>query len=141
LVVNVVVRKQISFTCKTNKKFIQTIVKEVQQRHAAKSSIDSLTAYEGGATRSVKQERRELIPKSVMDALGRRLALGAAKHGINNWRKGGEEFRLATVNHMLDHIFEYLENGGSENTDAIVCNAAFLCEYEVREPYKGIVLK
>lgn len=96
-----------------------------------------LMAYEGGATRTVKTERRELIPKTAMDALARRLALGAAKHGVNNWRKGGEEFRLATVNHLIDHIFEYLENGGSENTDAIICNAAFLCEYEARTPYEG----
>lgn len=103
--------------------------------HIAKAN--GLTSYEGGATRSVKQERRELIPKTAMDALARRLAMGAAKHGVNNWRKGGEEFRLATVNHLLDHIFEYLENGGSENTDAIICNAAFLCEYEARESYKG----
>lgn len=105
------------------------------------SSGVTLTAYEGGATRTPKAERRELIPKTAVDALARRLALGAAKHGVNNWRKGGPEFRLATVNHLLDHIFEYLENGGSENTDAIICNAAFLCEYEAREPYVGVPKK
>ncbi len=96
-----------------------------------------LTAYEGGATRTPKAERRELMPKTAIDALARRLALGAEKHGVNNWRKGGTEFRLATINHLLDHVFEYLEHGGSENTDAIICNAAFLCEFEVREAFKG----
>ena len=96
-----------------------------------------LMAFEGGATRTAKAERRELIPRSAIDAVGRRLALGATKHGVNNWRKGGPEFRLATINHLLDHIFLYLESGGRENTDAIVCNAAFLCEYEENDPYHG----
>lgn len=98
-----------------------------------------LTAFEGGATRTAKAERRELIPATAVTALARRLALGAAKHGVNNWRKGGPEFRLATVNHLLDHVFQYLEHGGRENTDAIICNAAFLCEYEERTPYEGVV--
>jgi hypothetical protein len=101
--------------------------------------LGGLTAYEGGATRSVKVERRELIPASAITSLARRLALGAAKHGVNNWRKGGEGFRLATLNHLLDHIFEYMERGGQENVDAIICNAAFLCEFEAREAYKGVV--
>jgi Domain of unknown function (DUF5664) len=100
-----------------------------------------LTKFEGGATRSAKQERRELVPKTAIDALSRRLALGAEKHGVNNWRLGGEEFRLATINHLLDHIFEYLEHGGTENTDAIICNAAFLCDYQDRMPWHGFVKK
>lgn len=104
----------------------------------ADADPDPLQEFEGGATRSVKKERRELIPKTAIDALARRLALGAAKHGVNNWRQGGDDFRLATVNHLLDHIFEYLEHGGSENTDAIICNAAFLCEYEAREAHLGV---
>jgi hypothetical protein len=99
-----------------------------------------LTSYEGGATRTPKAERRELIPKTAIDALARRLAMGAEKHGVNNWRKGGAEFRLATVNHILDHLFDYLENGNTKeaNTDAIICNAAFLCEYEAKLPYDGV---
>jgi hypothetical protein len=99
-----------------------------------------LTAFEGGATSTAKEERLELIPKSAMNAMGRRYALGAGIHGMNNWRKGGVEFRLSRINHLLDHIYEYLEHGGRENTDAIICNAAMLCEFEEREPYKGVVL-
>lgn len=100
-------------------------------------------AFEGGATRSSKrgQGRMEPIPKSSIRAMARRLELGAERHGENNWRKGGEAFRKATLNHLLDHIFDYMEHGNKNeaNTDAIICNAAFLCEYEEREPYKGAV--
>lgn len=96
--------------------------------------VQEKQTFEGGATRSVKDSRLDLIPASAARAMGRRLALGAAKHGENNWRGGGEEFRKATINHLLDHIFDYAENGNKndKNTDAIICNAAFLCEFEER---------
>lgn len=109
---------------------------DIRLREATDS--EELATFEGGATRTAKPERRQLIPKSAIDALARRLDLGAKKHGVNNWRKGGVEFRMETVNHLLDHVFEYLEKGGRENADAIICNAAFLCEFEEKEPYAGV---
>jgi hypothetical protein len=95
-------------------------------------------SFEGGATRSKKDIDLTLIPKSAVIALGRRLTLGATRHGRNNWRKCGEEFRLATITHLMEHLLDYIENGNATeaNTDAIICNAAFLCEYEDRMPYK-----
>jgi len=94
--------------------------------------------FEGGATRSKKDIDLTLIPKSAVIALGRRLTLGAERHGRNNWRRGGEEFRSATITHLMEHLLDYIENGNvsEANTDAIICNAAFLCEYEERLPYK-----
>lgn len=95
-------------------------------------------SFEGGATRSKKDIDLTLIPKSAVMAIGRRLTFGAARHGRNNWRKGGEEFRLATITHLMEHLLDYIENGNETeaNTDAIICNAAFLCEYEERMRYK-----
>lgn len=110
------------------------------RRNKKTMTDQALTAFEGGATSSTQVERRELIPKSAIDAMGRRYALGAERHGVNNWRAGGAEFRLSRINHLLDHIYEYLEHGGRENTDAIICNAAMLCEFEEKEAYKGVVL-
>jgi hypothetical protein len=94
-------------------------------------------SFEGGATRSPKSIDLTLIPKSAVLAMGRRLTLGASRHGRNNWRKGGEEFRRATITHLMDHLLDYIENGNATeaNTDAIICNAAFLCEYEDRKAY------
>ncbi len=96
-----------------------------------------MNIYEGGATRSVVEGRYDLIPKTAIEALGRRLKLGVERHGENNWRKGGAEFRKATINHLMKHLLDYIENGNANdaNTDAIICNAAFLCEYEARAPY------
>jgi hypothetical protein len=93
--------------------------------------------YEHGATRSALTERYDLIPKAAMDALARRLGLGAAQHGENNWRGGGEKFRKATLNHLMRHLLDYIENGNARdaNSDAIICNAAFLCYFEAQEPF------
>jgi hypothetical protein len=95
----------------------------------------SKQTYEGGATRSVVEERYDLIPKEAIDALARRLAVGAVRHGENNWRRGGAEFRKATINHLMKHLLNYIEHGNEDdaNTDAIICNAAFLCYFEAAE--------
>ncbi len=102
--------------------------------------IEKLKAFEGGATRSELKGRYDLIPRESLDAMARRLELGAAKHGENNWRQGGEEFRKATICHLFNHLLDYLENGNANdaNTDAIICNAAFLCFYEKRQPLKPV---
>jgi hypothetical protein len=85
------------------------------------------------------QERYDLIPKEAIDAIARRLALGAQKHGENNWKSGGAEFRKATINHLIKHLLNYAEQGNADdaNSDAIICNAAFLCYFESRDPFKA----
>jgi hypothetical protein len=95
-------------------------------------------SFEGGATRTATSERMELIPAEALRALGRRLALGAERHGENNWRDGGDAFRQATIGHLMAHLADYIENGNrtEANTDAIICNAAFLCHFEKKMPHK-----
>jgi hypothetical protein len=95
--------------------------------------------FEDGSSRSVLKERYDLIPKVATDAIARRLALGAKTHGENNWRRGGVEFRKASINHLMRHLLDYIEHGNANdnNTDAIICNAAFLCHFEANAPYAG----
>ena len=79
------------------------------------------------------------MPKVALDALARRLAMGAETHGENNWRRGGKEFRKASINHLMRHLLDYIEHGNANdnNTDAIICNAAFLCHFEAADPFAG----
>lgn len=90
-----------------------------------------LTNFEGNATRSPQPVRYDLIPSSAITALARRLTLGATKHGENNWRLGGEQFRAATISHLFAHLLDFMQSGGSDNLDAILANAAFLVEFEI----------
>lgn len=94
------------------------------------------STFEGGSTRSKQDVRYDLCPPVALEAMARRLAVGAEKHGERNWENGGEEFRQATISHLLAHIVDYMRNGGRENTDAIICNAAFLCHFEEKIPLK-----
>jgi hypothetical protein len=105
---------------------------------AAKCKTEK-AVFEDGSTRSILQERYDLIPKVAIDAMARRLALGAKTHGENNWRCGGVEFRKASINHLMRHLLDYIEHGNANdaNTDAIICNAAFLCHFEASDPFKG----
>jgi len=103
------------------------------------ASIESgKVAFEGGATRSSMEVRFDLVPRAAVEGLARRLTLGATKHGENNWRSGGKEFRKATISHLMGHLLDYMENGNANdaNTDAIICNAAFLCHFEKIDPYR-----
>jgi hypothetical protein len=99
---------------------------------------EPLVTFEGDSTRSVLKGRYDLIPREAIDAIARRLELGASRHGENNWKGGGEEFRKATINHLFNHLLDYLRNGDTSeaNTDAIICNAAFLCYFERIIPFK-----
>jgi len=104
---------------------------------------DNVLVKHGKMTRSKKAVHMEYVPASLLEAVGRRLAVGIERgHKRDNWREGvgSEEAREATINHLLHHIFDYLENGNTteSNTDAIACNAAFLVEYEKHTPYKGV---
>lgn len=100
---------------------------------------ESQEAFEGGARRTMQGGRYDLIPPAVIHAMARRLKLGAAKYGDRNWELGGEAYRQATLSHLLAHIAAYMESGGRENTDAIACNAAFLCHFEEKIPLKPSV--
>jgi hypothetical protein len=125
--------------------FISRKNREIQERRFSSTetfleaplTVEHKAVFEGGATRSAMKERYDLVPAEAVAAIARRLALGAEKHGENNWRAGGPEFRKATISHLLKHLLNYIENGNADdaNTDAIICNAAFLCHFEAREPF------
>lgn len=103
-----------------------------------KKKSNELSSFEGGSTRSKLEGRYDLIPRESIDAIARRLELGVVNHGENNWKNGGEEFRKATINHLFNHLLDYVQNGNASeaNTDAIICNAAFLCYFEAKDPFK-----
>lgn len=94
------------------------------------------TAYEGGATRTEKAERYDLVPPEAIDAIARRMGLGVPKHGENNWRGGGVAFIKATINHLYAHLSALLKGDATDNhLDAVTCNSAFLCWFKANKPH------
>jgi hypothetical protein len=84
------------------------------------------------ATRSKQSGRYDLISPHGIDALARRLKLGAERHSPRGWESGGEGFRQATISHLMAHLASYMENPNQDDTDAIICNAMFLCHFQAK---------
>jgi hypothetical protein len=87
-------------------------------------------SFEGGATRSEKLERFDLIPPEADEAMARRFGLGAKKHGEGNWKGGGKDFIKACINHAKAHeahLGKAAGKGDDNDLDAIICNWGMLC--------------
>jgi hypothetical protein len=92
----------------------------------------------GGGTRSVMEERFDLIPPEAMKALAARFALGAEKHGEGNWKHGDKQFVKALWNHLQGHIADELswerEEETIANAGAIMWAGAAIAWYSVNKP-------
>lgn len=98
---------------------------------------EAKTVYESNATRSVKDERYDLIPPEILTALARRFALGASKHGEDNWKSGGAEFIRSCINHLFAHYVSLLTNGqdhGDDDVGAMIWNAGVLAWFREHKP-------
>jgi len=68
--------------------------------HAKEELVDMGT----GATRSKMDTAYHMVPREGLDAIAKRYALGAEKHGIGNWKLG------MPWNVMWDHVFAHMMN-------------------------------
>lgn len=81
----------------------------------AYSVDDDKHIHETGATRSkdVDDVRYDLISPVGLETLARRYALGASRHGANNWLKGMPI--LDVINHGIRHIYLHLSGDRSDD--------------------------
>jgi predicted house-cleaning noncanonical NTP pyrophosphatase (MazG superfamily) len=80
-----------------------------------------------GATSSKLKARYDLIPRSAIEALAIRLALGAEKHGERNYERGDSEYCEERINHLLSHVHDFVEHRKLEDLQAAITNCAMLC--------------
>lgn len=95
------------------------------------------SSFEGGATRSAKTARYDLVPAEGTRAIAERYGIGAVKHGDNNWKQGGKEFIKATLSHMLGHVDNLKMTAGRAEDDdigAIGWAATALAWFRVHTP-------
>jgi hypothetical protein len=75
-----------------------------------------------------------LVPKEGLRRLAMRYTLGCQKYGEGNWKRGlrNPEFIEERKNHLVEHLFEYLERGNKydDNLAAIAWGAFCLMEAE-----------
>src|SRR5712664_3135525 len=83
--------------------------------------------FSGGATRSDRKPRFDLIPFEFLEAVAMVLTAGAARFGDYNWKRGGKEFFLDAWNHAFVHLQKFKEGDESEEHLAhLACNVMFL---------------
>lgn len=98
---------------------------------------EAKATFEGGATRSVKLERFDLIPPEANTANARRFGLGCLKHGEENWKGGGAAFIRQCINHALGHLNSLMENGPfhcDDDIGAALTNTSMLAWFREHKP-------
>lgn len=101
------------------------------------SDSEQKTAFEGGSTRSKKNERYDLIPIEIDEALAQRFGLGSETHGENNWKGGGADFIKGCLNHLRAHYVSLLTHGPFHSDDdiaAMTWNAGVLAWFRKHKP-------
>jgi hypothetical protein len=90
-------------------------------------------AFDPALTRTLGIEWR-LLPKEGLRRLAMRYTLGVERYGEGNWKRGlrNKEFLEERKNHLVEHLFEYLERGNQhdDNLAAIVWGCFCLMEAE-----------
>src|SRR5947209_10864987 len=83
--------------------------------------------FPGGARRSDRKPRFDLIPFDFLEAVAEVLTRGAARYGPYNWKCGKKDFFLDAWNHAFVHLQKFKEGDTSEDHLAhLACNVAFL---------------
>ena len=95
-----------------------------QIRHKNKHNI---RRFAGGAQRTDRKPRFDLIPFEFLEAVALVLTRGAARYGPCNWKRGKKDFFLDAWNHAFVHLQKFKEGDKREDHLAhLACNVAFL---------------
>lgn len=98
---------------------------------------DDMASYDGGAKRSKKLPRYELIDPTFLHEVAEVMAEGAVKYGELNWQKGGQDFVQDIPRHMLLHVFGIMSGDTSENHLAnLICNGMMMAKLRKKYPYQ-----
>src|SRR5437762_10252123 len=83
--------------------------------------------FPGGARRSDRKPRFDLIPFEFLEAVAEVLTRGAARYGPYAWKRGQKDFFLDAWNHAFVHLEKFKEGDASEDhLGHLACNIAFM---------------
>jgi len=90
--------------------------------------------YPSGATRNKLAIRYDLLRPEFIAGMAKVMHEGAQAHGERNWEMGGEEMIDTTVNHLTNHLVEWLRGDRSEpHLPKVAVNAMMLYFYSQKE--------
>ena len=83
--------------------------------------------FPGGARRTDRKPRFDLIPFEFLEAVAEVLTSGAARYGPYNWKRGRKDFFLDAWNHAFVHLQQFKEGDKAEEHLAyLACNILFM---------------
>src|SRR2546427_12296808 len=95
-----------------------------QVQHGKRHHVRRFT---GGAQRTDRKSRFDLIPFEFLESVANVLTEGAARYGPFNWKRGRKDFFLDAWNHAFVHLQKFKEGDWSEHhLGHLACNVAFL---------------
>ena len=87
----------------------------------------NIRRFPGGARRTDRKPRFDLIPFEFLESAAEVLTRGAARYGPYNWKRGRKDFFLDAWNHAFVHLQKFAEGDRSEDHLAhLACNLAFM---------------
>ena len=90
-------------------------------------SQHTVRRFPGGARRTDRKPRFDLIPFEFLESVAEALTRGTAKYGPYNWKRGQKDFFLDAWNHAFVHLQKFKEGDRSEDHLAhLACNVAFM---------------
>jgi Domain of unknown function (DUF5664) len=97
-----------------------------------------VVTFQSGAKRSKYMAWFTFVPKYFIQRIAAVFQYGAKKYGIRNWQKGDQEFIDEIPDHIINHVYEYIEevnNGGSgkdkeDHLANIGCNLVMLMHFQ-----------
>ena len=88
---------------------------------------NKIARYAGGAQRTDRKPRFDLIPFEFLESVADVLTEGAARYGRCNWKRGQKDFFLDPWNHAFVHLQKFKEGDRSEDhLGHLACNVAFM---------------
>ena len=96
-------------------------------RQAQHGNRHNTRRFAGGARRTDRKPRFDLIPFEFLESVAEVLTRGAARYGPYNWKRGRKDFFLDAWNHAYVHLQKFKEGDRSEDHLAhLACNVAFM---------------
>src|SRR5436853_840577 len=87
----------------------------------------NIRRFPGGARRTDRKPRFDLIPFEFLESVAEVLTRGAARYGPYNWKHGEKDFFLDAWSHAFVHLQKFKEGDPSEDHLAhLACNTAFM---------------
>lgn len=121
----------------------QAIVGYDWAKHQQQDPDPGKVVFKSGAARSKLMSWFTFVPRYFIQRIADVFTYGAKKYGLRNWQKGDQDFIDEIPDHIINHIYEYIEevNAGGSGKDKedhlanIGCNLVMLMHFQTQSKY------